>query len=140
MDHVLLVRKLKGPASLRGKWNGIGGKIEPGESPSLCARREFFEETGIAVHKDDMVCIEAQYFQPGGSYDGDRVWWYATKVESLWRRIPTNGMNDVGEPLHLWSVEKTQRMLAGKLCPNVEYLIPKALVYLRTPHLDRPWW
>jgi len=29
------------------KWIGIGGKLEEGESPHDCARREIFEETGL---------------------------------------------------------------------------------------------
>lgn len=28
-----------------GKWNGLGGKLEPGETPAECARREFEEES-----------------------------------------------------------------------------------------------
>ena len=30
-----------------GKWNGLGGKIQPGESPEECARREVLEESGL---------------------------------------------------------------------------------------------
>ncbi len=30
-----------------GKWNGLGGKFEPGESPEDCARREIREESGL---------------------------------------------------------------------------------------------
>jgi 8-oxo-dGTP diphosphatase len=32
-----------------GKYNGIGGKIEPGESPEECAIREIKEETGLSA-------------------------------------------------------------------------------------------
>jgi 8-oxo-dGTP diphosphatase len=31
------------------KWVGVGGKLENGESPFDCARREIFEETGLTV-------------------------------------------------------------------------------------------
>lgn len=31
----------------KGKYNGIGGKFEEGESPENCAIREIFEETGL---------------------------------------------------------------------------------------------
>ena len=30
-----------------GLWNGLGGKLEPGETPPDCARREAVEEAGI---------------------------------------------------------------------------------------------
>ena len=32
------------------KWVGVGGKLEPGESPFECARREILEETGLLVN------------------------------------------------------------------------------------------
>lgn len=32
-----------------GKWNGIGGKVERGESVEECMRREIMEETGLEV-------------------------------------------------------------------------------------------
>ena len=31
------------------KWIGVGGKLEAGESPFDCARREILEETGVSV-------------------------------------------------------------------------------------------
>lgn len=33
----------------QGKWNGLGGKLEPGETPEECARREIREESGLEV-------------------------------------------------------------------------------------------
>ncbi len=33
----------------RDKWVGIGGKLEYGESPYDCVRREVFEETGLTL-------------------------------------------------------------------------------------------
>jgi 8-oxo-dGTP diphosphatase len=44
--QVALIWKNK-PAWQKGKLNGIGGKIEPGELPITAMRREFYEETGI---------------------------------------------------------------------------------------------
>jgi len=33
----------------KGKWNGLGGKFNPGESPEECAIREIQEESGLKV-------------------------------------------------------------------------------------------
>lgn len=32
-----------------GKWNGLGGKFEAGESPEECVRREVLEESGLTI-------------------------------------------------------------------------------------------
>jgi 8-oxo-dGTP diphosphatase len=44
-DRILLIHKKTGLG--RGKVNGPGGRIEPGESPAEAAVRETVEETGI---------------------------------------------------------------------------------------------
>jgi 8-oxo-dGTP diphosphatase len=32
-----------------GKWNGLGGKFEAGETPEECVVREVYEESGLAI-------------------------------------------------------------------------------------------
>jgi 8-oxo-dGTP diphosphatase len=44
-DLVLMLHRSRPPN--QGKWNGLGGKIEPGESPRDSVRREVMEEAGI---------------------------------------------------------------------------------------------
>lgn len=34
-----------------GKWNGLGGKLDPGETPEECAIREVKEESGLVARK-----------------------------------------------------------------------------------------
>lgn len=46
--EVVLIRKEK-PAWQKGKLNGVGGKIEPGETPMEAMVREFTEEAGLTV-------------------------------------------------------------------------------------------
>lgn len=49
-DHTLMVHRVKKQNDMhRGKWNGLGGKLEPGESPEECAIREIAEESGLQV-------------------------------------------------------------------------------------------
>lgn len=51
-SQLALIRKAK-PAWQRGKLNGIGGKIEDGESPMDAMLREFKEETGHQTRRAD---------------------------------------------------------------------------------------
>lgn len=46
--QVLLIRKRR-PAWQAGKLNGVGGKVEPGETPLEAMRREFREEAGLDI-------------------------------------------------------------------------------------------
>jgi 8-oxo-dGTP diphosphatase len=43
---VVLIHKNRGPDAVRGKYNGIGGHVEEGESLVAAMVREFEEETG----------------------------------------------------------------------------------------------
>ena len=33
----------------QGKWNGLGGKFDPGETPEECVIREVLEESGLSI-------------------------------------------------------------------------------------------
>ncbi|WP_081092291.1 MULTISPECIES: 8-oxo-dGTP diphosphatase [Peribacillus] len=46
-NEILMLNREKAP--IMGVWNGVGGKIEKGETPDEGAMREVFEETGIRV-------------------------------------------------------------------------------------------
>jgi 8-oxo-dGTP diphosphatase len=37
-----------------GKWNGLGGKLDPGESPEDCVIREVEEESGLKIRNPRM--------------------------------------------------------------------------------------
>ncbi len=47
LNRVLLVKKVRGPKFLIGKWTAIGGKVEDGETPAAAASRELAEEAGV---------------------------------------------------------------------------------------------
>ena len=45
--YLMLLRNKKKNDLNEGKWIGVGGKIEPGETPEEGVRREIREETGL---------------------------------------------------------------------------------------------
>lgn len=48
--HTLMVHRNKKAGDIHaGKWNGLGGKFEPGETPEECVIREVREESGLEI-------------------------------------------------------------------------------------------
>lgn len=48
--RTLMLHRVKKAADVHeGKWNGLGGKFEPGESPEECVVREVREESGLRI-------------------------------------------------------------------------------------------
>lgn len=48
--HTLMIHRNKRPNDIHeGKWNGLGGKFEAGESPENCVIREVGEESGLTI-------------------------------------------------------------------------------------------
>ena len=54
----------------QGKWNGLGGKFEQGESPEDCAIREIKEESGLTVNN-----ITMKGFITFPMFDGKEDWY-----------------------------------------------------------------
>lgn len=52
-DQVLLIRRATPPYV--GRWNGLGGKVQAGETPHQSVVREVFEESGYELRDDDDV-------------------------------------------------------------------------------------
>lgn len=48
LEWVALIRKQR-PDWQKGKWNGIGGRVQPGEDPLTAMVREFEEEAGLNI-------------------------------------------------------------------------------------------
>lgn len=54
----------------KGKYNGVGGKFEAGETPEECLIREIFEETGLKV-----ICFNYEGLISFPDFDGENDWY-----------------------------------------------------------------
>jgi 8-oxo-dGTP diphosphatase len=70
-DRTLMLHRNARPDDTHfGKWNGLGGKLEPGESPDACMRREVLEESGLTVEE-----AELKGFLTFPDFDGRHDWY-----------------------------------------------------------------
>lgn len=72
-DDVLMLRKTTQNEHF-GKWNGLGGKLEPDESPVQAAAREFGEESGVMVEAGRFRALGWILFPNFKSHKGED-WW-----------------------------------------------------------------
>ncbi len=75
-EYLMLHRIKKNKDVNAGKWIGVGGHLEAGETPEECAIRETFEETGLTVHSLDFRGIVD--FYNDGDYDDERIYIYTS--------------------------------------------------------------
>ncbi len=66
----MLFRNKKPNDYHEGKWNGLGGKFEQGESPEECAVREVEEESGLK-----MINPKMKGFITFPMFDGKKDWY-----------------------------------------------------------------
>ena len=54
-DQTLMIHRIKKENDVHeGKWNGLGGKFLPGESPEQCVIREVKEESGLKIKNPEL--------------------------------------------------------------------------------------
>ena len=111
-QHVVLIRKNR-PEWQRGKLNGLGGRIEPGETPASAMRREFQEETGVDIPDwKEFAVLTGTGFVVHFFY-GCADWETIGRVSSLTDElVRTYQLNELG---------------SLPTVPNAKWLIPKAL-------------
>lgn len=111
-DRVALVRKNK-PAWQAGKLNGIGGGIEPNETPIDAMTREWFEET-YNWHSEWERFAEIRFPET-------IVHFFKTRVPLL-PAFPV--VNDIGERLEVWDYDAA--ISSSVTLPNLKWLLPVA--------------
>jgi 8-oxo-dGTP diphosphatase len=74
-----MLHRIKKDADIHeGKWNGLGGKFNAGESPEECVIREVFEESGLTI-QNPKLCGFMTF--PGFKDDVDWYVFVYTAVE-----------------------------------------------------------
>jgi len=76
---LLLYRNKKPQDPNEGKWLGIGGKVEAGETPPEANVREVFEETGIRLDKEKCSFHGIIDFI-NTIYEDERIYLYSAEV------------------------------------------------------------
>ncbi len=81
--YLMLNRNKKKNDINSGKWIGVGGKFESGESPEECLIREVYEETGykllsyrfrgIVTFDSDVCETEYMFLYTSDNFDGDEI-------------------------------------------------------------------
>jgi len=115
--RVLLIRKNR-PAWQAGKLNGIGGKIEPGETPREAARREFREETGLDLPESAFTHL----LTLGGPDDfGSGVPWEGYFFRAFGAIHDAQSLTDEAVEIHPTDPLPTDTI------PNLHWIIPLLL-------------
>lgn len=111
-SHVVTIRKLR-PNWQAGMLNGIGGKIESGETPHEAMVREFKEETGCYTDSKEwryFALIEGKQW---------RVYFFTTTVP--WHSISTQEEEVVG-----WTYVNSIISRSFKCCDQLYWILPMA--------------
>ncbi len=89
--EVLMVHRNKRPDDLHyGKYNGLGGKLDPRESVADCMRREILEEAGIVV---ETLRLRGTISWPGFGKRGEDWFGFVFRIEQ-WRGTPHTGNHE----------------------------------------------
>jgi 8-oxo-dGTP diphosphatase len=87
-SRVLLVRRDSRPEDLHfGKYNGLGGKLEPGEDVVAGFRREVREESGLEC---EALTLRGTINWPGFGQGGENWFGFIFRVER-WKGTPLSG-------------------------------------------------
>lgn len=113
-DQVLLIEKNRGPSFLIGKLNGVGGKVEEGESFIEAVEREFIEETACPINLKWTYAIEIEY-------DNCIINFYYCDTTLYRDNVP---LIPEDEELYWFDVNNSDK---SKLVTNLNYILP--LIY-----------
>lgn len=132
-DHVLLLNRQRPPFA--GYYNGLGGKISPGESALESAQRELLEEcidlTPSQVRSLRYVGPAIWYVPESSSWLG--MHFFALRVKSMFARTRQSAFSDEG-PLVWVPLRDLAWPMGVHAVPNIPTLAREALAERAMPH------
>ena len=140
-EAYLMIHRVKKKNDMnKDKWLGVGGKIEEGESPFDCAKREIKEETGLTVDKlryhgiitfvsdlygtEYMHLFSATEFKGKIDYNCDEGTLEWVKIENVYS-LPIWE----GDKIFFDLIEKEDRFFSLKLCYEGDKLVSHTLEF-----------
>ena len=111
-DQVLLVHKNR-PEWQAGRLNGLGGKLEPGETPVDCVAREIWEESGLTIPVSDWTEI--------GAMRGEG--WEVLVFAAVYSGDSVDATAQTDEQIGWYPIQQ----LPKETLPNLRWLIPLCL-------------
>lgn len=138
MSAVALIEKLK-PEWQKGKLNGVGGKVEAGETPQEAMAREFEEEAGVSIDPSSWYHFHTERFTAPqehhrGQIPGAIVYHLAVLAYNAeWPKVRTMEKEKIFKLNFPLRDTDTCRLIY-----NLPYLIPMAAILLAQPPENRP--
>jgi len=130
LRYVLLIRKNR-PAWQAGLLNGIGGKIEPGETARRAMAREMWEEAIIYTHEDEWGAFHIERFA-----NGNEVHYMLCPPQPLERLQSATQATD--EELCVFRYRSLRDPVPPRVVHNLHYLLPMAVYRMSCALAHRP--
>jgi ADP-ribose pyrophosphatase YjhB (NUDIX family) len=97
-DEVLLVLRAD-----NGEWAPVGGIVEPGEEPAVCAAREVLEETGVVARVDRLASTSVM--RDVVHVNGDRAAYLDQCFACTWVSGEARVADDESREVRWWPVD-----------------------------------
>lgn len=137
----LMIHRVKKKNDMnKDKWLGVGGKLEEGESPFDCAKREIKEETGLTVDKlryhgiitfvSDLYGTEYMHLFSATEFEGD-IDYNCDEGTLEWVKIENVYSLPIweGDKIFFELMEKEDRFFSLKLCYEADKLVSHTLEF-----------
>ncbi len=129
-DEILLLNREND--SWMGCWNGVGGRLEDGESPTECILREVHEETGITL-SDVTDCGVVTWMIDGVNREGMHIY-LAEMKECFDYKTPLTTDEGILDWKYIdWILNPKNSGIAG----NIPHILPYILGDMKRYHHHR---